>query len=340
MKSIILTFDYEMFFGDIPGTVRKSILEPTALILEELKLNNGKATFFVDYLMLKRLLTENSETKEEAKLIVCQLKDIVKSGSRIELHLHPHWLDAKYKNGLWDFSNYTHYCLDSLNVEEVVSLFVEGTDFLNSLAREVDPSYNVRGFRAGGWQILPFEKLMQGFEAAGIVFDSSVMPGVVLSSHNFVQDFSKIPSSLTYSFSNDPIVLDEDGKFVEIPITTYQHTFFSFFISYWLSYFSRKKIIPLADGSHLRKDLIQKKQKKSYMQKIYGNRTFGINNYMPFVLKLILKLYSKEVTVFMCHPKDYTSVTMRNLKHISQNYNLITYIDILTRNETENIISA
>jgi hypothetical protein len=90
MKKIILTFDYELFFGCNSGTVKKSILEPTEKILMALNDVKGSAVFFIDYLMIKRLLNENDQTKNEANQIIEQLKKIIAQGSRIELHLHPH----------------------------------------------------------------------------------------------------------------------------------------------------------------------------------------------------------------------------------------------------------
>lgn len=55
MKQAILSFDYELFFGDNSGTVQKTLIEPTNIMLDALDTINAKATFFVDYLMLKYL---------------------------------------------------------------------------------------------------------------------------------------------------------------------------------------------------------------------------------------------------------------------------------------------
>ena len=65
----------------------------------------AQATFFVDYLMLKFLEKENCKrTLADLKAIEEQLMDIVRRGHRIELHIHSHWIDAKYNgDGTWDF---------------------------------------------------------------------------------------------------------------------------------------------------------------------------------------------------------------------------------------------
>lgn len=66
--------------------------------------------------MLKYLRKVDTErTNRDIQLIETQIKDIVRRGHRIELHLHPHWIDAQYNgDGTWNFQNYTHYALSSL----------------------------------------------------------------------------------------------------------------------------------------------------------------------------------------------------------------------------------
>ena len=77
---------------------------------------------------LRLIVTDyNLGTISDYNLIVSQLKDIVRRGHRIELHIHPHWVNAKYNNdGTWDFSDYSHYSLNSFSQEEIMQMFVEG----------------------------------------------------------------------------------------------------------------------------------------------------------------------------------------------------------------------
>ena len=93
VKKIIISFDYELLLCDESGSVQKSILDPTNQLLNALDAVGGKSTLFVDYLRLKYMDAENDVTRNESRLIKEQLKDIVKRGHRIELHIHPHWGD-------------------------------------------------------------------------------------------------------------------------------------------------------------------------------------------------------------------------------------------------------
>ena len=85
MNRLIITFDYELFFGDEAGTVQNTLIKPTNSILAAL--GKSPAVFFVDYLMLKYMIAENDITKAEAALIIEQLKEIVKRGHRIDSHV-------------------------------------------------------------------------------------------------------------------------------------------------------------------------------------------------------------------------------------------------------------
>ena len=136
-KKIILSYDYELFFGDRSGTVLRSLIEPTNLLLDAMDSVSFKGNFFVDWQMLKYLKEANTErTLADHQLIIDQLKDMVYRGHRIELHIHPHWVDAKYNgDGTWDFSEFRHYSLNSFSEKEIVDMFVEGTNLLTNIAR-------------------------------------------------------------------------------------------------------------------------------------------------------------------------------------------------------------
>ena len=152
MKRIILSYDYELFFGERSGTVLKSIIEPTNKLMGVMEQNGFRGNFFVDYLMFRELEKLSDERAvSDLSLLKEQIRDMVRRGHRVELHLHPHWIDAKYNgDGTWNFDDFTHYSLSSLDEETIVAMFKEGTDYLNKLAAEVEPGYKIVAFRAGG----------------------------------------------------------------------------------------------------------------------------------------------------------------------------------------------
>jgi hypothetical protein len=217
-RSICLTFDYELSFG-VSGTPEKSMLGPVAELLQVARANSLRFTLFVDATYLLRL-SSRLAFKETLKAVSEQLREVLVNGHRIELHLHPSWMDAYYEAPYWHFRSQEHYRLHSLRPEAVLSLFREGKGLLEEIAKNVVPSYRVCAFRAGGWCLLPFEALRQGFIESGIWIDSSIAPFIRLRSAAHDVDYRKAIHLRSYRFSRDPLEEDERGEFVEVPIST------------------------------------------------------------------------------------------------------------------------
>src|SRR5574344_259372 len=114
-----------------------------------------KVNFFIDVLMIKYLKQNvDQESTNDVRMIENQLRDIVRRGHRIELHLHPYWIDAKYNgDGTWNFEDFHHYSLSTFSEEDILKMFTEGAQYLNSVGSQIIPKYKVCAFRAGGWAI-------------------------------------------------------------------------------------------------------------------------------------------------------------------------------------------
>ena len=109
MRTIILSYDYEIFFGDKSGTIEKTLIVPTNFLLNKMDELEIKGNFFIDYLMLKYLRKVDTErTNRDIQLIETQIKDIVRRGHRIELHFPP----MRTKHNEYNFENsmsHLHY---------------------------------------------------------------------------------------------------------------------------------------------------------------------------------------------------------------------------------------
>lgn len=328
-NKIIISFDYELFFGDESGTVQKSILEPTDQILDALDAASGKATFFVDYLMLKFMDSENERTKSESNLIKEQLKDIVRRGHRIELHIHPHWVDAKYINGKWDFSDFSHYCLSSFPKEEITKMFVEGTDMLESIAREVDPNYKIIAFRAGGWAILPFSDMEDGFRKAGIKVDSSVCHGKIIHAYGYDLNFTDVPKEGIYRFSKDVKCKDDDGEFIESQICSFKHNAFTTLLNIYHHKKHSELYKKLTDGTHNRKNDIKTPAKAmSRWEVLHQVQGFGLGGIFSFLLNYEISRSRQDYVVIISHPKDIMPITCKNILGLKR-FKFCTYKDLL-----------
>lgn len=328
-QRVILSFDYELFFGEDSGTVIKSLIQPTNQLLDTMENCGFRGNFFVDWLMLKYLKeAKTKRTDEDLKSIINQLKDIVKRGHRIELHIHPHWVDAKYNgDGTWDFSEFRHYSLNSFNEDEIIQMFKEGTLLLTSIAREVDPNYKICAFRAGGWAVQPFTLLKKAFQETGIVIDSSVMPGLHAVLENSYYDFSQAPNEKVgyYRFDDDVCVKKERGIFIEVPISSTPHRFINRVVNKCYSLcgmkFERK-----TDGTHQRKKEAIHNAHNAHKLII----PYTISAITPFNSLLYLLCDKRDFLCYIDHPKDFSNFTIQSIHYISKFAKSITYKDLLS----------
>lgn len=327
-NKVILSFDYELFFGDESGTVRCSLVNPTNRLLDCMDSVGYKGNFFVDWQMLKFLKQEEDiRCQEDYALIVGQLKDMVRRGHRIELHIHPHWVDAKYKgDGKWDYSNFSHYCLNSFPKEEITQMFVDGVDTLTSIAKEVDPDYKIVAFRAGGWAVNPFELLKEGMIKTGIRIDSSVMEGIGVKTSHSDCDFTNIrmPQEGYYRFEDDVMRSEADGSFIEIPISACERGFAVKVVSR-LSRLLRLDFKPLTDGTHTRKaDPVDQ------WMNPYGLGVFTFSNITP--LEIVIRQITNSQSRYTCyieHPKDFTKYSIKGIRALSKIRESVSYSEIL-----------
>jgi len=228
-KEIILTIDYELFLGKETGNVQESIIEPTRKLLSILEKNGYKMTVFWDILHYYKLLELEksiSEIKQDRLLIEKQILDIAREGHDIQLHLHPHWLDAKYVNGKWNF-NYERFKLHNLSGENkkedintITGCVSISKKLMEDLIRKVNPDYKVTTFRAGGYLIEPFNEIKEALQANEIKIDCSVCPNITNYNGIFSFDFRFYPDEVKYNFELTPKDILKGGSFIEIPIAT------------------------------------------------------------------------------------------------------------------------
>ena len=317
-KTVLLTFDYELFFKK-SGSIENCIIKPVNDLIESLELSGSKVTFFIDTLFLHKLKNENDCTRMQYLIIETQLKRLIQQGHRIELHLHPHWQDAVYDNSLneWKFLTYDNYKLSSLHESEVRELFRSGVNMINDIAREVDPDYKVEAFRAGGWCIEPFDLLKDSFIESGIYVDSSVVPGIFMDSELHNIDFRNAPKYSFYKFKDDIQKVEETGCFIEVPLSTYRISLFEKLYCFVKQRLDFKNGRIYGDGvgiSPVRKNKLWKRILKSLFS--HGEiQIFSIDGNLPpeFLVRRIFRASEKVITL-VAHPKTLTPGSFNFLK--------------------------
>lgn len=319
-KNVILTFDYEIFLGQETGTIGNSIIKPVQLILEILQQNNAKAIFFVDTTWLLFLQEHFSS---DFQIISQQLRDIIKSGSSIELHLHPQWKDAYRTGDNIAFRSFKHYSLHSLSQTEILGLFRKSKELLENVTNQ-----KVSCFRAGGWRIEPFSQIKVAFQSCDIKFDFSVVPGAYLKEGQMYDyDFSKVPRLPFYYFQDEAIKPEANGSFVEVPVSTYNNNPLYRFLNKIILKFHNDKIF--GDGQSI--------QEKSFFffRSLHRRLQFStgglsIDKTSNLFFKYLLKTHFRksQLLVIVSHPKALSKVALKNLTYITKYYKTLNSINL------------
>ncbi len=224
-------------------------------------------------------------------------------------------MDAKYNgDGTWDFSDFTHYSLNSFPEEDIVKMFEEGVTLLTSIARDVDPNYNICAFRAGGWAVQPFDVLKNAFEKSGIYIDSSVMHGAYEKREGSFYDFRESPVTKKgyYHFEDDVCGIVNNGKFIEVPISCVKMGYTYRIIRRVYSILFGK-VFCLTDGTHNRtaNKASEKAKNSPNIISLTLSRVNPIN--------VVINQYrcKSEISCYIDHPKDFSNITERSMKTLS-----------------------
>jgi hypothetical protein len=226
MLHVIITCDYELP-AEGRGNVSREMTIPTSQLLEVCDLYSAKLTIFAE---LAELWAFEDVTNsgyaihtgfEAGPAIREQLKEVVSRGHDVQLHLHPHWLGARWNSGKWDL-RYEHYRLTSLPDDEMVSVLQRGKWDLESLLKPVRLDYACVGYRAGNWNTQPSKRYVPALLRAGLSSDSSVFKGGYASSCAADFDYRHAYSNAAawYASPKDINVPTDHGGLLEIPIAS------------------------------------------------------------------------------------------------------------------------
>ena len=320
---IVLTFDYEIFFGEKSGSFENCIYYPVEKIRKTMRKNNVKGIFFIDILYYIELC-KYEKLSQKALLMKEQIQNLVKDGHRIELHLHPHWLNSEYIDEKWNFK-YNKYRFDQLSIEERDYIFYIGITTLSNIIKEVDPDYELKGYRAGGWCIQPFENFYPYFKKYNLKYDSSIIPGISMTGEGHKFDYSEIPLKQGYRFSQHIEIEEERGEFIEYKLSQYIYTFIDRIINKITGFFVDNKqygdgiAMEMEQNTSLITKIIDKLKSKKVVYNLEGTKN----------KKLFLKKISKDKSkyiVFLSHPKMMNNHGISLIEELKNNgYNFKTF---------------
>ena len=216
----LLTLDYEVFFGPRTGTVRRCLLEPTAALAALAARRRARLVFFVDAGFLLRMRAEartSARVRADHDAVCRQVEALAQAGHEIQLHIHPHWEDARLENGSWQVG-LEHYALQSFPAARIAGIV---RDYARVL-REIAGANAAFAYRAGGWLVRPFEPIRPALLENGVWIDSTVFAGGHRGGEIQSFDFRTAPSKSRWRFERDPLVEASAGEFLEVPIASYR----------------------------------------------------------------------------------------------------------------------
>ena len=314
IPQLLLSLDYELFFGPRTGTVEHCLIRPTQIVAEIAEQHGARLSIFVDVLYLQRLAEEAHRfprLQNDLDAIRNQLVSLKEAGHDIQLHLHPHWLDSSFNGEQWTQVT-TRYKLHDFSAAAMATMVGSAKELLTRLVGDT-----VFAFRAGGWCMQPFAKIAPALLAHSIWLDSTVFAGGISDDKDRWFDFSSAPVKDSWRFSEDPNHEDPQGTFVEIPISAMRVTPLLF----WRMVVSRKLLPqtdhqPFGDGSPM-------VWGNSYFLQRLTSSTISVASMDGFKSGLLTKAFrdeqatapGKQLFHAMGHPKALTPYSLVQLDH-------------------------
>lgn len=220
MLGILFTLDYEIH-GNGDGCSYELMVEPTDRLLRLFEQFGAKLTIMADIaeiLKFKNYRDQIGRDDYYYGAITEQLREAVRRGHDVQLHIHASYFNAHHESGRWvqDWSQYNFAGLESNRLREVIRI---GREFLESLLQPVDPEYRCNVFRAANWSMCPSVNVVRALVENDIKIDTSVFKygrrsGLV----NF--DYRHAHSQLVpwKVDENDICSTNEAGRLMEFPI--------------------------------------------------------------------------------------------------------------------------
>jgi hypothetical protein len=153
-----------------------------------------------------------------SEAIRAQLRDAVRRGHDVQLHLHPSYYNARFVDGHLA-QDYADYDLARIPAERLEAMVRDGKRWLEDLLRPERQGYQCVAFRAANWSMNPAAGIVRALVANGIPIDTSVFKygrrdGMVSFDYVGAHD-ALVPWPVS---SEDVCRRDPRGQVVEFPI--------------------------------------------------------------------------------------------------------------------------
>lgn len=220
MLKVLFTLDYEIH-GNGEGCPRKLMLEPTWRMLELFEQYGAKLTILADVaeiLKFKEYQERFGRDDYCYGAIAQQLREALRRGHDVQLHLHSSYFNARYEAGRW-VQDWSEYNFAGLSLERLREIIRIGKEFLEKLLRPIRADYSCHVFRAANWSVSPSANVVRALVENGFTIDTSVFKHG--QRQGLVQfDYTNAWSALVpwRAAEADICACSEQGELMEFPI--------------------------------------------------------------------------------------------------------------------------
>jgi len=228
--NLYFTLDYEIH-GNGDGNPYELMVEPTNRLMTLLEKYGQKLTIMADVaeiLCFKRYAAETGRDDYHVADIEEQLRDAIRRGHDVQLHIHSSYFKAVYNEHSFD-QCIEEYNMAALPIERIDEMVLECVAYLEELLRPVKKDYKVWLFRAANWSMMPTENLYRVLVKHGITHDTSVYKGGCQGG-NVCYDYRAAYDNL-FAYPASMLNInerDEKGQLMELPIYTEMRPFWDF----------------------------------------------------------------------------------------------------------------
>ena len=334
---IIISGDYEVF-GNGTGDVMNCMVKPTNDILNICDRHGAKYTIFAEMCEYWAFKKYSKELEKDLgyiphEAIERQLKDAIKRGHDVQLHLHPQWIGAEYKNKKW-ILNYKWWRLPLAphrlgskdDIKSLRGIFHKGKSDLEYLLKVVSPEYQCTAFRAGAYCIQPVKDVFKAMKEVGIYIDSTVHKwGYNIDApyyYDFRNAYSNVEPWRAHPEDINRLGSKSEGDIIEVPILSVRLPTIRRLWEFKENTLNRNTNIKEYDcvghpySNDVGKRSMKRKEKIKKILKIFGHSTLtwdycaGSEKQMEIIFNRAMKdARRKKGSVFVMtgHPKSFTN---------------------------------
>jgi hypothetical protein len=224
-KIIVLIEDDWELRGNGLGDVESLQHKPAMFLLEQSKILGMKVTFMAETMQQLRLRSYLQRVPALQKQIdmwdwtLCEIKE---QGHDVQLHLHPQWHEAPYRDGYFFLNK--KWNIASYDAFDRTKMIRAGIDYLENLLRPLDAHYHVHSFKAGSWGLQPSKDVMGELETFGIRIVMGPGKGIAYESEDFYADYNDIEDPhMPYYPKYDQVekVSTKEEQIVVLPLPYY-----------------------------------------------------------------------------------------------------------------------